>query len=277
MYEPRYQDVIKKRLIDVQKVKEILMNRNGSDEFLKKSKQIILKVRNEIQIGNIECLNKIYIGLMTLLEDCNKICTSFNADIVQAKLITTYNILTQLQIFVAIEYYQKKLMNKVKENKELSSTEKKYLWNYNVIKEYFMGYKTFNNFFFEDFQNKLKNLLCYIQIEENSQITSMLMFGGRNLVVRMDNNNFHCTNEELKEFHIISKFDAQKILQSLGTTWYRCPNGHYYVIGECGQPMQSSRCPECGLQIGGVGHVPQNGNVQVNDNEILNHLYGNNN
>ena len=105
----------------------------------------------------------------------------------------------------------------------------------------------------------------------------MLMFGGRNLVVRMDNNNFHCTNEELKEFHIISKFDAQKILQSLGTTWYRCPNGHYYVIGECGQPMQSSRCPECGLQIGGVGHVPQNGNVQVNDNEILNHLYGNNN
>ena len=274
--EPRYQDVIKKRLIDIQKVKKILMDRNGSDEYLRKSKQIIQKVKNEILIGNIECLNKIYIGLNILLEDCNRICSSFNPDIVQAKLITTYNILTQLEIFVAIEYYQKKIMTKVREHKELSLIEEQYLWNYNIIKEYFMGYKSFNNFFFEDFQNKLKNLLCFIQIEENSQITSMLMFGGRNLIIRMEHNNFHCTNEELKEFRIISKFDAQKILQSLGTTWYKCPNGHFYVIGDCGQPMQNSRCPECGSQIGGIGHIPQSGNVQVNNNEILNHLYGNN-
>ncbi len=104
----------------------------------------------------------------------------------------------------------------------------------------------------------------------------MLMFGGRNLIIRMEHNNFHCTNEELKEFRIISKFDAQKILQSLGTTWYKCPNGHFYVIGDCGQPMQNSRCPECGSQIGGMGHIPERGNILVNNNEILDHLYGNN-
>ena len=275
-YEPRYQDVIKKRLIDIQKVKQILMNRNGSDEHLRKSKEIILKIKNEMQLGNIECLNKIYIGLKKLLEDCNKICDSFNPDIVQAKLITTYNILTQLQFFLPIEYYQKKIMIKVKEHKELSLIEELFLWNYNIIKEYFIGYKTFNNFFFEDFQKKIKNLLCFIQIEENSQITSMLMFGGRNLSIRMEKNNFNCSNEELKEFRIISKFDAQKILKSLGTTWYKCPNGHYYVIGECGQPMQNSRCPECGSQIGGMGHIPERGNILVNNNEILDHLYGNN-
>jgi hypothetical protein len=35
---------------------------------------------------------------------------------------------------------------------------------------------------------------------------------------------------------------------------YQCPNGHMYVIGECGQAMQRSRCPECGVPIGGQSH-----------------------
>ncbi|XP_028310203.1 E3 ubiquitin-protein ligase rnf213-alpha [Gouania willdenowi] len=47
---------------------------------------------------------------------------------------------------------------------------------------------------------------------------------------------------------------AQKALGSL--TWYICPNGHPCTIGECGQPMQTSRCVDCGANIGGVGHRP---------------------
>ncbi|KAJ3362658.1 hypothetical protein GGF32_005680 [Allomyces javanicus] len=41
-----------------------------------------------------------------------------------------------------------------------------------------------------------------------------------------------------------------------GTTghWYRCPNGHPYVIGDCGMAMQTARCNECGAQIGGGSH-----------------------
>lgn len=27
--------------------------------------------------------------------------------------------------------------------------------------------------------------------------------------------------------------------------WNKCPNGHLYVIGECGGAMQHSRCPDC--------------------------------
>ncbi|XP_026523023.1 E3 ubiquitin-protein ligase RNF213 [Notechis scutatus] len=38
--------------------------------------------------------------------------------------------------------------------------------------------------------------------------------------------------------------------------WYTCPNGHPCIIGECGQPMQRSRCVDCGLQIGGDNHRP---------------------
>lgn len=35
---------------------------------------------------------------------------------------------------------------------------------------------------------------------------------------------------------------------------YVCPNGHPYVIGECGGAMQRSRCIECGAEVGGGGH-----------------------
>ncbi len=39
-----------------------------------------------------------------------------------------------------------------------------------------------------------------------------------------------------------------------GTTWYRCPNGHAYVVGNCGQTMQIGRCASCGVPIGGQNH-----------------------
>jgi len=42
--------------------------------------------------------------------------------------------------------------------------------------------------------------------------------------------------------------------------WYECPNGHPYTIGECGGPMQSSRCPDCGVTIGGGSHILTTGN-----------------
>ena len=33
--------------------------------------------------------------------------------------------------------------------------------------------------------------------------------------------------------------------------WYKCPKGHIYSIGDCGQAMVESKCPECGSKIGG--------------------------
>ncbi|KAM3598560.1 uncharacterized protein V6R79_019582 [Siganus canaliculatus] len=52
--------------------------------------------------------------------------------------------------------------------------------------------------------------------------------------------------------------------QALGQLqWYNCPNGHPCTIGECGQPMETSRCLDCGAQIGGQGHRPVAGFHQV--------------
>ncbi|ESO94720.1 hypothetical protein LOTGIDRAFT_232244 [Lottia gigantea] len=35
---------------------------------------------------------------------------------------------------------------------------------------------------------------------------------------------------------------------------YRCPNGHPYVIGDCGRPYTKSKCNECAQDIGGQSH-----------------------
>lgn len=35
---------------------------------------------------------------------------------------------------------------------------------------------------------------------------------------------------------------------------YQCPNGHPYIITECGGATERSRCPECGAVIGGEMH-----------------------
>jgi hypothetical protein len=37
-------------------------------------------------------------------------------------------------------------------------------------------------------------------------------------------------------------------------SWHECPNGHRYLIGECGGAMQQSRCPDCSAQVGGANH-----------------------
>ncbi|KIO31499.1 hypothetical protein M407DRAFT_67796 [Tulasnella calospora MUT 4182] len=51
--------------------------------------------------------------------------------------------------------------------------------------------------------------------------------------------------------------------------FYRCRNGHPYVIGECGGAMERSRCPECGETIGGGGHTLDSSNSRAADFENL--------
>lgn len=36
--------------------------------------------------------------------------------------------------------------------------------------------------------------------------------------------------------------------------WYYCVNGHPFTVGECGMPMQTAVCPQCGAEVGGTNH-----------------------
>ncbi|XP_022808817.1 NFX1-type zinc finger-containing protein 1-like [Stylophora pistillata] len=50
--------------------------------------------------------------------------------------------------------------------------------------------------------------------------------------------------------------------------WYKCPQGHIYVITECGGAMQKSTCPDCGSVIGGENHT------LVEDNQVASEMDG---
>lgn len=53
--------------------------------------------------------------------------------------------------------------------------------------------------------------------------------------------------------------------------FYKCQNGHPYVIGDCGGATQAASCPECGARIGGTGHQLTSGNTP---DQELNSLAG---
>ncbi|OXB81060.1 UNVERIFIED_CONTAM: hypothetical protein H355_004990 [Colinus virginianus] len=52
-----------------------------------------------------------------------------------------------------------------------------------------------------------------------------------------------------------------------GLRMYTCPNGHPCTVGECGKPMEVSRCIECGLAVGGHNHNSLPGFHEFRSNE----------
>ncbi|VVC92171.1 unnamed protein product [Leptidea sinapis] len=55
----------------------------------------------------------------------------------------------------------------------------------------------------------------------------------------------------------VTKEEKEMVVRAMGMRsghWFKCPNGHYYCIGECGGAMQVSKCNECGASIGGTSH-----------------------
>ncbi|NXU02820.1 ZNFX1 protein, partial [Buphagus erythrorhynchus] len=61
----------------------------------------------------------------------------------------------------------------------------------------------------------------------------------------------------------ISEAERVQIVRAIGCPrghWFKCKNGHIYVIGECGGAMQRSTCPECHEVIGGMNHTLESSN-----------------
>lgn len=63
----------------------------------------------------------------------------------------------------------------------------------------------------------------------------------------------------------VSSEERREVLKAmarefLGTGhWYTCFNGHPFTVGECGMPMERTRCPQCGEPVGGQNHAPARG------------------
>ena len=61
----------------------------------------------------------------------------------------------------------------------------------------------------------------------------------------------------------LTEEERVEIVKAIGLTkghWFKCPNGHFYCIGECGGAMEEAKCPECGAKIGGQSHRLTDGN-----------------
>ncbi|XP_023281831.1 NFX1-type zinc finger-containing protein 1 [Seriola lalandi dorsalis] len=53
--------------------------------------------------------------------------------------------------------------------------------------------------------------------------------------------------------------------------WYKCPNGHVYLITECGGAMQRRQCPDCNATIGGSQHRLESGNQVASEMDGAQH------
>lgn len=70
--------------------------------------------------------------------------------------------------------------------------------------------------------------------------------------------------ESLKMLTIENFQLINKILNLPPGHWNVCPNGHPYVIADCGGANQVSICADCGSAVGGERHTLTNGNRQAN-------------
>ncbi|XP_028926721.1 NFX1-type zinc finger-containing protein 1 [Ornithorhynchus anatinus] len=56
----------------------------------------------------------------------------------------------------------------------------------------------------------------------------------------------------------VSEKERVEIVTAIGCPrghWFKCPNDHIYVIGDCGGAMERGTCPECRAVIGGERHT----------------------
>lgn len=66
----------------------------------------------------------------------------------------------------------------------------------------------------------------------------------------------------------LSKEEKEMVVKAMGFTkghWYKCPNGHFYCIGECGGATETAKCPECKQVVGGTGHRLAPGNQHAGE------------
>ena len=249
--ENRYQNVIKEKNNLIEMCKEKYMKNNICNEKdVNKVKKNILFTKKFIKENDLKIKCKISYDLCKfLIKKKNKI-----------NLITTFNLFSLIKTFLELEKFAFELEEKNENDKNkidnLSLIEQKFLNNFNIIKEYFIELKQFNNHFFKNFTKKIKNLKLFQNKNENSNLNIDLN--------ELEKTNF---NIEIQNEIIINLYKPKEILKEInGTSWYQCDNGHVYAIGDCGNPCENEKCPECNELIEGNEHKLNKRNVYLGNN-----------
>lgn len=61
--------------------------------------------------------------------------------------------------------------------------------------------------------------------------------------------------QEQKVVTDVIRIVTRNEVNNQGGHWFLCPNGHPYMIADCGGAMVESKCPDCGEQVGGSQHT----------------------
>ncbi|KAJ8721998.1 hypothetical protein PYW08_004400 [Mythimna loreyi] len=71
---------------------------------------------------------------------------------------------------------------------------------------------------------------------------------------------------------VVTKYEREMVVKAMGFKaghWYKCPNGHYYCIGDCGRANGLGKCPDCGATVGGQSYVLTAGNSRATELERM--------
>ena len=70
------------------------------------------------------------------------------------------------------------------------------------------------------------------------------------------------------QLNALTKQERMMVVQAIEArtgSWYKCPNGHYYNIGECGGATVEGRCIECKALVGGRNHRLRDDNTHAGE------------
>lgn len=120
-----------------------------------------------------------------------------------------------------------------------------------------------------DFKCKVYIKTCNLATDEENTVNSMLLQLHQQTLSKAAQVSEAAVTDLLTTLgrkynvHGLTKEERIEIVNAVGLRqghWFKCPNGHYYCIGECGGAMQTAVCPECGSSIGGTNHTLVGGN-----------------
>jgi len=123
--------------------------------------------------------------------------------------------------------------------------------------------------------NSVVDVLCKMSAEDvgkNSLLSEYLQLLRSG--IRLDHEKIKAMHSEVnairKKYSMgtLTAEEKQMIIRTMGLTaghWYKCPKGHVYAIGDCGGAMEESRCPECNATIGGTNHSLAQGNAHAGE------------
>lgn len=259
--EKRYSNIIKSKFIDIQKVKQVLLNRQGNEEYKAKSKAIVNKLKNDFTYNRLRDTYNTIPDLKNNIPICMNLVNNFNEQSIEASYITTYKILNLLDYFAVIEYH----WSSIKDGLLKGQMDCLFILNCLKVSKYFQNFTKFTEDFYKALEIKILNLFFYARLRNSFFKSNFIndINSNSRWVVGLMQTNF-CIKDIKNKVRDIAFKETVTILKGLGTKWYKCPNGHLYVVGECGGPMQTSVCPDCHCIIGGQSHIPAQGNNAIN-------------